>query len=263
VLAPDDSRRMLVQFHPSTSYEDFFEGYRPRLGADGTLAYDLQRGPLRLLADRAAQSPSTHVQLIDEINRANLPKVFGELLFLLEYRDHEVFTTYRPDEPFTLPPNLWFIGTMNTADRSIALIDAALRRRFHFVPFFPHEGPMAGLLDRWLKEHVPSMRWVAGVVDAVTAELVDELGGPHLQIGPSHIMKDKLDDVLLRRIWDFDVFPYIEDQLFGEPAKIEHFRLDRVLARHRAAAQVDADIDDAVEIETEAADVGGVGGVDE
>jgi 5-methylcytosine-specific restriction protein B len=241
VLAPDDARRMLVQFHPSTSYEDFFEGYRPRLGPDGTLAYDLQPGPLRLLADRASQSPSTHVLLIDEINRANLPKVFGELLFLLEYREAEVFTTYRPDEPFTLPPNLWFIGTMNTADRSIALIDAALRRRFHFVPFFPHEGAMAGLLDRWLARHVPAMRWVAGVVDAVNAELVVELGGPHLQIGPSHFMKTGLDDTMLRRIWDFDVFPYIEDQLFGEPAKIEHFRFDRVLGRYRSTAEAETE----------------------
>ncbi len=91
--------------------------------------------------------------IIDEINRANLPKVFGELLFLLEYRAHSVKTLYRPDEGFELPPNLWFIGTMNTADRSIALVDAALRRRFHFVPFFPHDGPMKGLLRRWLEAH--------------------------------------------------------------------------------------------------------------
>jgi 5-methylcytosine-specific restriction protein B len=233
VLAPDDTRRMLVQFHPSTSYEDFFEGYRPRLGADGSLAYELQEGPLRILADRAAGSTGTrHVLLIDEINRANLPKVFGELLFLLEYRDNEVRTTYRPDEPFELPPNLWFIGTMNTADRSIALIDAALRRRFHFVPFFPNDGPMAGLLERWLDRHESKMQWVAAMVDMVNTELVDELGGPQLQIGPSHFMKKGLNEAMLRRVWDYNVFPYIEDQLFGEPAKIATFTLDRVRARH-------------------------------
>src|SRR3546814_12424614 len=80
--------------------------------------------------------------IIDEINRANLPKVLGEMLFLLEYRHEAVRTLYRPDDTFELPKDLWFIGTMNTADRSIALIDAALRRRFHFVPFFPNSGPM-------------------------------------------------------------------------------------------------------------------------
>lgn len=238
VLVPDPSRRALVQFHPSTSYEDFFEGYRPRLGRNGLIAYELQQGPLALLADRAGQAPNArHVLLIDEINRANLPKVFGELLFLLEYRDHEVFTTYRPDEPFRLPENLWFIGTMNTADRSIALVDAALRRRFHFVPFFPHEGPMAGLLDRWLARHVPPMRWVAALVDRVNEDLVRELGGPHLQIGPSHFMKPALDDAQLERIWAYDVFPYIEDQLFGEPERIDEFRLGRVLAKYKAEAE--------------------------
>ena len=79
--------------------------------------------------------------VIDEINRANLPKVLGELLFLLEYRDDAIPLLYEPDASFRLPKNLWFIGTMNTADRSIALIDAALRRRFHFVPFFPTQPP--------------------------------------------------------------------------------------------------------------------------
>lgn len=233
VLAPEEARRMLVQFHPSTSYEDFFEGYRPRLGADGSLAYELQDGPLRMVADRAAASTGArHVLLIDEINRANLPKVFGELLFLLEYRDHEVRTTYRPDEPFELPPNLWFIGTMNTADRSIALVDAALRRRFHFVPFFPNDGPMAGLLGRWLQRHEPKMAWVADLVDMVNDELIKELGGPHLQVGPSHFMKKGLGEVMLRRVWDYNVFPYIEDQLFGEPAKIATFTLERVRSRH-------------------------------
>jgi len=239
VLAPDENRRMIVQFHPSTSYEDFFEGYRPRLGADGSLAYELREGPLRLLAERAAASPTAarHVLLIDEINRANLPKVFGELLFLLEYRDQEVRTTYRPDEPFELPPNLWVIGTMNTADRSIALIDAALRRRFHFVPFFPNDGAMAGLLGRWLDRHKTEMRWVADLVDFVNAELIDELGGPHLQIGPSHFMKSGLDDAMLRRIWDYNVFPYVEDQLFGEPAKIARFTLDQVRVRFRESTE--------------------------
>ena len=191
VLAPDDSCRALVQFHPSTSYEDFFEGYRPSgTGDDGGIRYELAPGPLARIAERAEASDRQHVMIIDEINRGNLPRVLGELLFLLEYRDESVQTLYRPEEePFSLPENLWFIGTMNTADRSIALVDAALRRRFHFVPFFPDSGPMAGLLGRWLKrQNEPA--WVGQLVDAVNDELKRELEGSHLLLGPSHFMKE-------------------------------------------------------------------------
>lgn len=233
-LAPDPARRMLVQFHPSSSYEDFFEGYRPEGGEDGSLTYRLTPGPLARLAAKAEAAPGIdHVMVIDEINRANLPKVFGELLFLLEYRDHRVMTLYRPEEGFELPPNLYFIATMNTADRSIAIIDAAMRRRFHFIPFFPHEGPMAGLLERWLEEQ-DEPRWIGELVGMVNVELIRDLGGPHLQIGPSHFMKNGLDEQQVARIWAYNVFPYIEDQLFGQPARLREYEFGRVLARYRA-----------------------------
>lgn len=238
VLAPDPNRRMLVQFHPSTTYEDFFEGYRPE-ESDGVLSYRLTKGPLALLADRAEQSPGQqHVMIIDEINRANLPKVLGELLFLLEYRGEAVRTLYRPDDAFELPQDLWLIGTMNTADRSIALIDAALRRRFHFIPFFPNSGPMEGLLGRWLEQQ-DEPTWVADLVDMVNAELVEELGGPHLQLGPSHFMRKNLDEAALERIWDYNIFPFVEDQLFGEPERIERFRFTNVFKRFHSDVQGD------------------------
>lgn len=235
-LVPDAERRPIVQFHPSTSYEDFFEGYRPETDADGAMTYRLQRGPLADLAARAADAPGRrHLMIIDEINRANLPKVLGELLFLFEYRDTPVRTLYRPDEPFELAKDIWFIGTMNTADRSIALVDAALRRRFHFVPFFPDHGPMAGLLDRWLeREEGPA--WVGELVSQVNAELETELGGPHLQLGPSHFMKRDLDEETLRRIWEYDIEPFIEDQFFGDPSRIAFFRFPQVMARFRELA---------------------------
>jgi 5-methylcytosine-specific restriction enzyme B len=237
VLAGDPVRCMIVQFHPSLSYEDFFEGYRPRITAEGQLGYELRQGPLALLAEQATAAPSVpHVLVIDEINRANLPKVFGELLFLLEYRNEQVRVTYRPDQDFALPDNLWLIGTMNTADRSIALVDAALRRRFHFVPFFPNEGIMAGLLRRWLVANAPGAAWIADLVDMVNAELIDDLGGPHLQIGPSHFMVKGIDDVRLEKIWRYDIMPFIEDQLFGEPAKIRKYRFEVV--RNRFHEQV-------------------------
>lgn len=248
-LVPDAERRPIVQFHPSTSYEDFFEGFRPETDADGVMTYRLQRGPLAGLAALASDAPGRrHLMIIDEINRANLPKVLGEMLFLLENRDTPVRTLYRPEDPFQLSNDIWFIGTMNTADRSIALVDAALRRRFHFVPFFPHHGEMEGLLDRWLaREEEPA--WVGELVAQVNAELVRELGGPHLQLGPSHFMKHGLDKEKLGRIWKYNIEPFIEDQFFGDAARIAYFRFDSVFARFDEVAgeAIDDDADTAAE----------------
>ena len=252
-LASDPIRRALVQFHPSSSYEDFFEGYRPEAEHGGEMTYRLTPGPLALMAARAADAPGRrHVMIIDEINRANLPKVLGELLFLLEYRGESVRTLYRPEDAFELPQNLWFIGTMNTADRSIALIDAALRRRFHFVPFFPNHGPMKGLLDRWLEKN-GEPAWVGELVAQVNDELEKELGGPHLQLGPSHFMKRDLDVAAVRRIWKYNIEPFIEDQFFGDPRQIDYFRFDSVYQRYRERSGADeiAEMAAAIEGDTE------------
>src|SRR5690606_11386549 len=133
----------VVQFHPSYTYEDFFEGYRPVLGDSGKVDFTIRPGPLRRIAEAAADSPTIpHVLVIDEINRANLAKGFGELYFPLEYRNQPISLQYS-DMEFTLPENLFVIGTMNTADRSIALVDAAMRRRFYFVEMAPSEPPVS------------------------------------------------------------------------------------------------------------------------
>ena len=106
----------------------------------------------------AADNPTTpYILIIDEINRANLAKVFGELYFLLEYRNESISLQYSPDKEFTLPQNLFIIGTMNTADRSIARIDTAMRRRFAFVELDPRIPPVQGLLGRWLG--TAHLRW--------------------------------------------------------------------------------------------------------
>ena len=234
-LAPDSARRTLVQFHPSMSYEDFFEGYRPKV-ANGQMVYELTPGPLRRLAERAdsATDGQHHVMVIDEINRADLSTVLGELMFLLEYRDEEVFPQYRPDKSFKLPKNLWFIGTMNTADRSIALVDTALRRRFHFVPFFPNYGPMKGLLEKWL-ENKEEEAWVGEMVAKVNNELAKALGGDHLQLGASHFMTEGISDDAsgtLKRVWEYTIMPFIEEQFFDRPDQIDYFRLEQVRGRH-------------------------------
>ena len=235
-LAPDEDARSLVQFHPAYSYEDFFEGFRPVVDG-GQMTYELTSGPLVQIAERAKERrEAPHVMVIDEINRANLPRVLGELLYLLEYRDKAIQTQYRPDETFSLPENLWFIGTMNTADRSIALIDAAMRRRFHFVPFFPNHGPTAGLLRRWMQRNSPEQEWVAGLVDKVNKDLAEQMGGDHSLIGPSHFMRSDLDEDSLRRIWEYNIEPLIEDQLFGRQEVIESFRFGSVWRRYGPGA---------------------------
>ena len=230
-IAPDPELRRLVQFHPSTSYEDFFEGYRPATDSSGNLSYTLQQGPFAQLADHAAEDPDPHVLLIDELNRANIPKVFGELLFLLEYRGDSVVPLYRPDG-FQLPENLWVIATMNTADRSIATIDAALRRRFHFVGIFPDQAPVAGLLHRYFDERGGDAQW-ADLVDMVNEELRAHMGNGDLLIGPSHFMKPDLDVDAMARVWRYDIEPFLEDQFFGDQSTIDNYRWPKVLARHR------------------------------
>lgn len=227
-IAPEEEQRLLVQFHPSTSYEDFFEGFRPSESGDGGISYVLVNGPLRNMASRAAEDPlkRPHILIIDEINRANLAKVLGELLFLLEYRDAEIRPLYRPEEPFGLPENLWIIGTMNTADRSIATVDAALRRRFHFVPFVPddrEDNPISGLLRRWLEDN-DGPEWLADLVDGVNQRLRKEMGGDHLLLGPSYFMEAKLDEAGLQMIWRYQIEPLVDDLFFGsDKAKSFHF----------------------------------------
>ena len=231
----------LVQFHPAYSYEDFFEGFRPQVDEDGRMTYKLTPGPLVRLAERAEEhSDELHVMVVDEINRANLPRVLGELLYLLEYRTEPIQTQYRPEGDFSLPENLWFIGTMNTADRSIALIDAAMRRRFHFVPFFPDREPTAGLLRRWCAENELELDWVADLLDAVNERLRADLGGDYILIGPSHFMKHDLDEDGLRRIWEYNIEPLIEDQFFGRQEVIDSYRFGEVWKRHGPSATAPA-----------------------
>ena len=215
----------IVQFHPSYSYEDFVEGFRPTL-TDGQAGFNLTKGPLRRIAQEAeANQDATFILVIDEINRGNVAKVLGELYFLLEYRDDKVGLQYS-NEQFSLPKNLWFIGTMNTTDRSIALVDAALRRRFYFFGFFPDEPPIKDLLDRWLEENNPEAKWVAGLVDLANRKLEDR----HLGIGPSHFMKKgaPLNENRVRFIWEQAVIPYIEEQCFGDEGKLKEFAYDRL-----------------------------------
>jgi 5-methylcytosine-specific restriction protein B len=217
-LAGGDQAVKLVQFHPSYTYEDFFEGYRPRTTTGGQLSFELRPGPLRALADRAQEDPATpYLLVIDELNRANLAKVFGELYFLLEYRTESIGLQYSPDATFSLPKNLFLIGTMNTADRSIALVDTAMRRRFAFIEMHPGQEPVKGLLRRWLAHHgygdEPAL-----LLDALNERLVDH----DYAIGPSYLMKPAVHDRDggLDRVWRTEILPLLEELHYGEGVDI-------------------------------------------
>ncbi len=228
-LSEEGGRVTLVQFHPSYSYEDFVRGFRPQKMANGHTGFALQDGPLLRAAQRARAEPGNkHFLIIDEINRGNIAKVFGELYYLLEYRDKEIVLLYQKEqgETFALPENLFFIGTMNTADRSIALVDLALRRRFYFVEFHPNDEPVKSVLRKWLKQKkLDNMEWVADVVEEANKLLEEDR---HAAIGPSYFMKEDLDKKMVERIWKHSVLPYIEERLFGDDNRLDEFDLDKL-----------------------------------
>jgi 5-methylcytosine-specific restriction protein B len=219
----------LVQFHPSYTYEDFFEGYRPVPSVGGGIQFEIKPGPLRRIAEAARKdSGSPFVLIIDEINRANLAKVFGELYFLLEYRDHTIALQYSEEE-FTLPQNVFVIGTMNTADRSIALVDAAMRRRFYFVELAPGAEPINGLLSRWL-----AARGIDDTPSRLLTELNRRLDEPEAAIGPSYLMTDDIGKPgRLEIIWQHAILPLLEERFYGTGQSLERFSLKSI----RAAVQ--------------------------
>ncbi|WP_165553131.1 AAA family ATPase [Kribbella speibonae] len=213
--AQDPSRVRLVQFHPSYAYEDFFEGFRP-VEVDGKPHFALQDGPLKLLAAEAAKVENrdkAYVLIIDELNRANLAKVFGELYFLLEYREETVRLQYRPDKPFSLPDNMFIIGTMNTADRSIALVDAAIRRRFPFYEMHPRREPVRGVLAEFAKRRQLTDDRV-GLLEELNLAMGQR--GHDLHIGPSYLMRDGLDAPgALDLVWRYDILPLLHEHFYG------------------------------------------------
>lgn len=221
----------LVQFHPSYSYEEFVEGIKVKsVERDGRhdVTYPVEQGVLCGFAAEAENAPSQpFVLIIDEINRGNLPRVFGELLYLLEYRDQAVSLPYSR-RSFRLPTNLYLIGTMNAADRSVALVDQALRRRFSFLEMPPD----AAVLARWLMENPPvEPEFGAEVVrlfERLNSRLASDLG-PHCQIGHSYFMVPGLDADRLRVIWQHHVLPVLTEHLAAHPERLERYALELLL----------------------------------
>jgi 5-methylcytosine-specific restriction protein B len=234
----DSDAVRLVQFHPSYTYEDFFEGYRPAPSADGVVGFQLQPGPLRQIAAEARENPSRpYVLIVDEINRGHLAKIFGELYYLLEYRRDAIRLQYSPGESFTLPPNVFLIGTMNTADRSIALVDVAIRRRFAFVELHPDELPVRDLLRNWLTANHRGMER-AQLVDALNEAIGDE--DRDFKIGPSYMMTADVErEGGLARLWRYSILPLLEEHYYGRLSRDQvraRFGLDAIRRRAGLAA---------------------------
>ena len=207
----------LVQFHPAYSYEDFFEGFRPVAASRRSRGCRVQAhaGPFRRLVDAARENPSTpYILIIDEINRANLAKVFGELYFLLEYRDSAIDLLYSSgdDQGFTMPQNVFIIGTMNTADRSIALVDTAMRRRFAFKALHPSTEPTKSMLSKWLAtEDLPQ---TARRCSTHLNELIED---EDFKIGPSYFMRKSVHEGNgMAVVWETSILPLLEEHHFGE-----------------------------------------------
>ncbi len=207
----------MVTFHQNFAYEDFIEGIRPALHGSG-IAYELRDGIFKRIANAAARQPDRRfVLIIDEINRGNIAKIFGELITLIEDSrrigrdDQTVVTLPYSGETFAVPDNLYIIGTMNTADRSIQLLDTALRRRFTFLEMMPdprHEGVETDI------EGIDCTRMLAAINARINALLDRE----H-QIGHTYLLHvhdvDQLAEVFRERI-----LPLLQEYFFDDWAKI-------------------------------------------
>ena len=211
----------LVQFHASYAYEDFVQGIRPQVVGD-TLQYELAAGHfLRFChkARRAGEKPC--VLIIDEINRANLARVFGELMYLLEHR-HRPIALAGGGPEFSIPANVYLIGTMNTADRSIALVDQAMRRRFSFVRLQPNYRLLADYLEQ---RGLPAEKLVA-----LIKEVNQSIGDEDSELGISFFMVADLATALAP-IWQGEVEPYLEEVFFDRPDQMARFRWAKVAGR--------------------------------
>jgi 5-methylcytosine-specific restriction protein B len=211
----------LCCFHPAYGYEDFLEGYRPKT-VNGQVVFELRDGVFKRLCSDAIKSPDQNFYLIiDEINRGDIPRIFGELLTTLE-KDKRGKRIILPvsQEVFSIPKNVFLVGTMNTADRSISLLDAALRRRFGFVELMPD----GSVLKDFAVAGIALKAWF----DALNTRIRDHVGrdARNLQIGHSYLMQggSPLKDIAtLKRAIRDDIIPLLEEYCYedyGTLAKI-------------------------------------------
>lgn len=217
-----DENIELIQFHQSYTYEDFMMGYKPT-----EQGFELRYGSFYRFCKRAAEHPDEpFFCIIDEINRGNLSKIFGELLMLLErnYRDQPITLAYT-DEPFAVPSNVYLIGMMNTADRSLSIIDYALRRRFSFFDMKPAFESTSFMQQQLIAGNVTFDRLI-NRIEELNDEISRDLSlGPGFCMGHSYFSNPEGQWMLdkLRLIVDYDILPMLREYWFDDQDKLEHW----------------------------------------
>ena len=206
----DEGRIVFITFHQNYGYEDFIQGLRPDIKSNG-LSFKNEDGVFKSIADNAiSDSENNYVIIIDEINRANISKVFGELITLIEEDKrwgevNQTCVTLPSGEIFAVPNNLYILGTMNSSDKSISLIDAALRRRFEFVELKPNADLIKDLVLQRIFVHL-------------NEKLADELDSTDLLIGHSYFMGKTSGD--LTRILNKNIIPLLYEYFYDNRKKV-------------------------------------------
>ncbi|MEZ4863049.1 MAG: AAA family ATPase [Caldilineaceae bacterium] len=210
----------VVQFHAAYAYEDFVQGIRPQSGPGGQVHYAVTPGRFLTFCRQAATRAGRCVLIIDEINRADLARVFGELMYLLEYRERSVRLA-ADGRAFAIPANVRILGTMNTADRSIALVDHALRRRFAFISLAPDPT----ILRRFHTTHQTD--FPIEPLIALLQRVNLQIGDPHYALGHSFFLRTNLA-AEMADIWQMEIEPYLEEYFFDQPDRVAALRWQQV-----------------------------------
>lgn len=218
-ISEDEKNKGFVRiccFHPSYGYEDFIEGIKPFV-VNGQTMFDLHDGVFKELCNEATKKENRSKKfylIIDEINRGDISRIFGELIMLIESgKRGKSLVLPLSKKPFYVPENLFIVGTMNTADRSIALLDVALRRRFGFIELMPEYGLFKGIVF----EGLPLDEWMKGLNKRICENMGKD--GRNLQIGHSYFLereKPITDNEKFKKIIKEDIIPLIEEYCYGD-----------------------------------------------
>ena len=232
----------LCTFHPAYGYEEFIEGYRPHISEEGTPGFAMREGVFKRICKEASKQPDrTFVLVIDEINRGNIPRIFGELITLIEKdkrwkkEQNEKIGLILPvsGDVFYVPDNVLIIGTMNTADRSIALLDIALRRRFGFRELMP----MPELLEGRELEGFNLSKWLMELNRRITLEV-----GRNLQVGHSYLMDKgapiKEAEVFFTRLQD-EIIPLLQEYCYDDYHKLSRILGGKIVDTERKAFRLE------------------------